>query len=716
MNPSLRQWLAGGLAHHQQGHFADAERSYRAVLERAPANADALHLFGVLALQTGNPRSAVERILRAIAIEPNRADYHSHLGEAYRLLGDAERAAAACRSALAIDPANVHAMNNLGVALLDQGRPEEAREVLREVVLREPGFAMAHNGLGNALRSLGDREGAVAAFRRAVAADPGCAEAHANLGQLLLEKGDRRAALEHCRHAVALQPSRPQALNNLGNALRETGELEEAKRCYEQALHLDSGSAVTLANTAQALQEEGRLGDALLWYERALEADPSSARTFANLGTCLAEMERPVDARRAYETALAHDPASVEGHVGLANLWREEGAHDRALAHYRRALAAAPNRAAAHAGLALLHAELGRFTEAEALLREAIRIEPDNGEHHAELAMLLHARLPDADLDAMRRLVDGARQRPARLEALHFALAQALDTRGHYAEAAAHAGAGNSLQRERLALGNRGYDPAEHRAFVDETIATFTPDFFHRSRGWSIDTELPVFVVGLPRSGTTLVEQILASHPRVHGAGELPLVRKTFDSFARRSPEPAAARAAATRHLERLRRLAPTADRIVDKMPDNYLYVGLLHALFPKARIILCQRDLGDVALSAWMTNFRSIRWAASEEHILSRICEYRRIVEHWRRVLPDGMLEIRYEEVVTDLEFTARRLVAELGLEWSSACLEFHKSPRPVRTASIVQVRQPLYRTAVGRARRYAPFVARLLGPLRGD
>ena len=255
-------------------------------------------------------------------------------------------------------------------------------------------------------------------------------------------------------------------------------------------------------------------------------------------------------------------------------------------------------------------------------------------------------------------------------------------------------------------------------------IGVCTPDFFERVRGFGLESELPVFVVGLPRSGTTLIEQILASHCQVFGAGEIKLARDTMAALGGqgadfieglRRLDRQTARRLASRHLERLRALNRAALRIVDKMPENYLYLGLLASLFPRAKLIHCRRDLRDVAVSCWMTHFREIRWANDQQHIASRFHEYQRMMEHWRKVLPVPLLEVDYEETVADLEGVARKLVAWCGLAWEPACLEFHQAKRPVRTASAVQVRQPVFRTSVGRWKHYeqalGPLFARLGG-----
>ncbi len=249
-----------------------------------------------------------------------------------------------------------------------------------------------------------------------------------------------------------------------------------------------------------------------------------------------------------------------------------------------------------------------------------------------------------------------------------------------------------------------------------------TPDFFERVRAFGLDSDLPVFIVGLPRSGTTLVEQILASHSRVFGAGEIKLAGDAITALGGqgaglieglRQLDCQTARRLASEHLEALRALNHAALRIVDKMRENYLYLGALASLFPRAKLIHCRRDLRDVAVSCWMTHFREVPWANDQQHIASRFHEYQRIMEHWRKVLPVPLLEVDYEETVADLEPVARKLVAWCGLAWEPACLEFHRAKRPVRTASAVQVRQPVFRTSVGRWKHYEQALVSLFARL---
>jgi hypothetical protein len=257
-------------------------------------------------------------------------------------------------------------------------------------------------------------------------------------------------------------------------------------------------------------------------------------------------------------------------------------------------------------------------------------------------------------------------------------------------------------------------------------LRVFGAAFFARTAGLGLDTRRPIFIVGLPRSGTTLLEQVLASHSRIYGAGELRLGRQLFEAIPQvmgSTAHPmecaplldtASIRRLAEEYLERLRGIAGDGpERVTDKMPDNYMYLGFLATLFPRAVFVHCRRDLRDVAVSCWMTDFRSMLWTCDAAHIASRFQQYGRLMNHWRAVLPVTFHEVDYEEAVSDLEGVARRLVAACGLVWEPACLEFHRTERPIRTASVTQVRQPVYTHSVGRWRNYEAALGDLFATL---
>jgi tetratricopeptide (TPR) repeat protein len=717
--------LHQAVRHHQQGRLGEAARLYQALLAAQPGHPEALHLLGVVAHQLGDHARAVELILRAIAGNPGNATYRANLAEAYRALGRLDQAVASCRAALRLRPHYPEAANNLGLALLGQGKTDAALAQFGEALRLKPDFALACNNLGNALRLRGDLDGAVEHFRRAVALGPSLAEAHSNLGQLLLERHRPHEALTHLEAAVRLRPDLAEVHNNLGNALRELGRLAEARQSYGEALRLRPGLAMTCNNMAQALQEESSLVEALAWYEMALQLDPRSARFHCNLAGLLAQQEKYDEATGRYRIALSHDPTYADAHCGLGGVRHEQGHLEEAQAHYREALRLSPDLPAAHAALGRAREELGDLAEAESCWRTALRHDPRQAGAHAQLATLLRDKLPDEDLAALRNLLADVDLSDMRRSALQFGLAHVHDARGAYAEAAELLRQANALALAVARKRGQGYDPAEHSRFVAGMMATCDPAFFERARGLGLESERPVFIVGLPRSGTTLTEQILASHSQVFGAGELRLGRDDFEALATEPDaplealarlDPPTARRVGEQHLAQLHELNADRPRLVDKMPDNYLYLGLLAALFPKAKFIHCRRDLRDVAVSCWMTNFRQIRWSNDPEHIAARFEEHGRIMEHWRRVLPVPVLEVDYEETVAGLEGVARRLVAWCGLNWEPACLRFHEGKRPVRTASVSQVRQPIYQRSVARWKHYERALGPLLAKLSGE
>jgi tetratricopeptide (TPR) repeat protein len=721
----VQDLLTTAIEMHRLGQLGPAAQLYERVLSQQKENAEALHLLGVIRHQQGDHARAVELIGRAVALRPNAFLFHTNLAEVYRAMGDFERAAGCCRTALRLRPDYPEALCNLGAALVGLGRQAEAIEQLRRALELKPNFATAHNNLGTALREEGQPDEALAHFRRAVELDPVYAPAQSNLGQLLLDRGQAQEALPHCQEAVRLQPKTAAMHHNLGNALRVLEQFVEARAAYLEALRLDPNLALSHAHLGLILQREGQFGEALPWLKQAVELEPGNVVFWGYLGDLYDEMEEPAEAIPCWERVLALAPERAAAHVALGWALQDEGRLAEAGEHYRTAAELQPDLATAQLHLGGLHEELGEMTEAEVRFRAALRLQPAFALPHARLATLLRSKLPDDDLAALQQRLADEQLAPGPRARLLFAVAHALDARGDFAQAAQCLRQANALTLE-LARGRHEYSPVDHEQFVDHLLRLFDGGLFARLAGAGSDSRRPVFVFGLPRSGTTLVEQVLASHSQVHGAGELRLARKTFEALPAvlgRSDPPrdcvahldtAAVGRLAEQHLEGLQAIdGGRAERIVDKMPDNYMYLGLLAVIFPRAVFIHCRRDLRDVAVSCWMTDFRSIRWANDPEHLASRFVQYRRIMDHWQAVLPVPVREAVYEELVSDLEPAARRLVAACGLEWEPACLEFHRTQRPIRTASVVQVRQPVYQQSVARWKNYQSALADLFARL---
>jgi tetratricopeptide (TPR) repeat protein len=538
----------------------------------------------------------------------------------------------------------------------------------------------------------------------------------------LREQGKLGEAVPLLRRAVQLRPDFAVAHVNLGSALKDQGKLDEAVACYRRALQLKPHVAEAHNNLGVALRDQGKIDEALACYRRALELKPDYAEAHNNLGNALRDQGKLDEALARYRRALELKPEYAEPHSNLGNLLKDQRKLDEALACYRRALELKPDFAEAHGNLGSTLEEIGDLQGAEGSFRAALRHNARFAFAHYKLAELLGGKLPQEDLAAQRRLLEEGDLPDVQRLLLHFGLALVLDARGEYAEAAEHLDRGNALQSSEWRKCGQEYDPKAYELLITRMIAACTAEFFQRVRGFGLQSELPVFVVGLPRSGTTLIEQILASHSPVFGAGEIRLASDSMAALGgqdadlieglRRLDRPTAQRLA-SQQLEKLCEFSRDALRIVDKTPENYFFLGLLASLFPRAKVIHCRRDLRDVAVSCWMTHFHDVRWANDREHIISRFHQHQRMMEHWRKVLPVPLLEVDYEQTVADLEGVARKLVAWCGLAWEPACLEFHLAKRPVRTASAVQVRRPVFRTSLGRWKHYEPSLASLFARL---
>ena len=630
--------------------------------------------------------------------------------------GRPEEAEPLYRRVLAIDPRHVDSLHLLGVIAAQSGRPAEAAELIGKAVALSPDFALAHFNHGNALRALGRDEAAAAAFRRAARFDPRHAASRNNLGAALRALGRCEAAVVAYREAIDLRPDYPEAHYNLGVALSELGRREQALAAYRRAAELKPDHADAFLNLGITLQALERGGEAIGAYQRAIAIAPGQAEAHIALGALLHDLGRGEAAIDAYRRALELKPANAGVHVRLGVTLQALGRHEAAIDAYRAALALREDNAEAHVSLAVAQQELGRSAEAAASIDRSLAIDPACARAWFVRSDLKTFAQSDPDIAAMETLLASADARRLgaddRLD-FEFALGKAWMDVGEPDRAFARLDAGNRRMRASL-----GYDVASDVARFETIARAFPPELMRRLAGEGEPSDRPIFVVGMPRSGTTLVEQILASHPEVHGAGELNLLNEVAGS-ALPAPSPGLSRrtlaAWGTTYATRVAALAPGKRRVVDKMPSNFQFAGLIGLMLPNARIIHCRRDPIDTCLSCYSKKFAGRQDFAYDLGELGRYYRaYAALMDHWRGLLPsDRLLEVAYEDLVDDLPAQARRLIGFLGLDWDDACLDFHRTSRAVRTASVNQVRQPIYRTSVARWRPYAAHLGPLLAAL---
>jgi tetratricopeptide (TPR) repeat protein len=583
--------------------------------------------------------------------------------------------------------ASVHC--NRGVALVSVGRFADAEAAYASAIAIKPELPEAYNNLGELLRNLGRYDEAAQALARAVALNPHYAEAFGNLGNTLKDQGRPRDAETVYRAAVALAPHTAQAHNNLGAILFDLERLDEAEQALRHALTLAPDLSEAHLNLGNVLKELGRFGEAEIACRRASELNPQTAEAHCSLGNVLVKLDRFEEAEAAYRCALALEPGLAEAHHNL--------------------------------GVTLKF--LGRLAEAREAVDRAIALAPRKAVHFLSLGELKSFADDDPAIAAMEDLlVDTARLPVKEQINLHFALAKAYDDVGRRDDGFRQLLAGNTLKRR-----NAAYDEAAALTEIARTAEVFSPELIRKFPGGE-PSAVPIFVIGMPRSGSTLIEQILSSHPQVSGVGELPLLADAAAEIGKSRgsslPDVMAdlsgdeLRQFGARYVAEITAFAPDAARIVNKTLSNFIHAGLIHLALPRARIIHAVRDPVATCMSCFSKLFAAGQFYCYDLAELGRYYRhYRALMEHWHRVLPPGrILDMRYEDVVADLEGQARRMIAYCGLDWDERCLAFHETERPVLTASAVQVRQPLYRAALDRGRDYHDHLAPLLAELSGD
>ena len=648
----------------------------------------------------------------------------SALSEAVALInaGQIDKAEAICRSGIVRNPDDVNMVALLGATLLKSRQIPEAEKYLRQAIQLAPSFAKPHEDLGHLLLNKGQPEEAASILEKATRLDPDLDHAFFNLGKALSMLGKGKEADEAFEKSFELNPER----KNLALAAehQNAGRLKEAEHLYREVLRNNPTHVDALRLLGTISMQNGRIYEAERLFRRAVSNAPDFVLAQLDLGRALKEQNRLEEAIDRFRQVIALEPNNVPAHYLLASTLTLAALTYESVEAYQRVLELRPNHAGAMLGLGHVLKTVGRQTEAIEAYRNCIRHRPQNGETWWSMANLKTYRLSDEDIHQMESMVcdgddpDQEITEQSRINIL-FALAKAFEDRGNYDRAWAYYEEGNSRQR---VLEN--YDPVRTETMNDEIVEVFNQEFLFANTGLGHPSAEPVFVVGLPRSGSTLIEQILASHSRVEGTSELPYASLVAASLNRNRADgvnyPHAVHELGEEHFKRLggdylefAQIHRTEGKpvFIDKMPNNFPTVGFLHLILPNAKIVDARRYPLDSCLSCYRQLFaRGQNFTYDLTDIGEYFLQYQRMMDHWHEVLPGRCLTVQYEEVVTDFENQVRRLLEYCELPFEDACINFHETERPVRTASSEQVRQPVYSKSVNFWRNHEAYLEELI------
>lgn len=637
------------LQYYESGNFAQAERTCDEILRTDARHARGLQLLGIIHGQRGDHAIAAEYFEKAIAADPNVADFYRNSGHALRSLGRLDEAVARYRAALRLKPDSAESKLGLANALTEQDELDSAIEAYEALLRDHPTSAGAHYGLATALQRQERIDDAVGHYEEALRLQPNFPEALNNLAGLIAGQVNHQAAAQRLRQLIRLHPDFAPGHCNLGLVLTELGEFDRAIAALERAVALNPHAVDAYRGLANACIRSGRLEEAATHFERL--SDIESDSTYRSLGEA-AILERKGKIQEAHDLLAPLVEAGNEGEDFLVLL-------------------------------AVVENQLGRVAEAA---------------------------------ERLEAVYDTSSRNRVRIS---FELGHIYDKLGDYDSAMEWFQRGNELKAG-------PFDETALENLVASRIEVFASQRIGHFPRAETDSRLPVFIVGMPRSGTSLVEQILSNHPEVYGAGELMDVihmrQRLPKELGTDDPYPlcmdamslGALNAISKRHLQRLSELGGTAARVTDKMPFNFFELGFISLLFPSATVIHCVRNPVDTCLSCYFQNFpASSTWSFDLRTIGQFYNQYQRMMRHWADDVRLPILDVQYEDLVRDPEIHVRRILDHVGLQWNDRCLRFHESDRVVSTASYKQVRQPIYTRSVARWRNYRKFLSPLLDEL---
>ena len=729
MELTTEQALQQGVVAHKEGKLEEAERLYRAILQSQPLHPDANHNLGVMAVSVNKLDVALPLLKTALEanskIEQFWLSYvdalikEKQFDNAKLVIEQAETQGVAEEKLNILEAhlAQTVQVNEPKLAVRNKSLPfSQKRKKLSEQKKRKKKATKqnlkANNPSQQQLSSLlefyhngrfDDAEKLAVSITNEFPKHQFCWKV---LAAILGATGRKSEAVDANQTAVALSPQDAEAHYNLGITLKELGRLDEAEASYAQAIALKPDYAEFHSSLGITLKELGRVDEALASYTQAIALKPNYAKAHYNLGNMLKELGRLVEAEASYAQAIALKPDYAEFHNNLGNALKELGRLDEALTSYTQAIELKPDYAEFHKNLGNTLKELGRLDEAVASFEQAIALKPDYAEAHRNLTTMKNFDAKDEQYSKMLELYLNEDISEEQRCHINFGLAKACEDLGNYEQAYTHYGEGNVLRKKLL-----NYDIHQDVELFEQIKSSYPKIEKNSLEPNKLSKNLvPIFIVGMPRSGTSLVEQIISSHSQVTGAGELSFAAQFGGAIVAGNAEVNNASLLDFRHnyLNKLQAVSNGKLVVTDKMPQNFRFVGLLAAALPEARIVHVKRNPAAVCWANYKQYFKAkgIGYCYAIDDVISYHKLYENLMEFWANTLSKRMYNLDYEKLTVNQESETRKLIEYLGLDWDENCLSPQNNMRSVSTASNVQVRKKVYRGSSEQWRKYQPFL----------
>jgi len=652
--------LREAITHQQSGRILEAEKLYSQILDAEPNNSTALHFLGLIYSQRGQLDDAINLIQRAISYDKRNPHIYSNLAITLNTANRFEEAEIASRKAIELDQKLEGIFNSLGIALEGQSKIENALKVYQRGITLQPSDLKLYNNLGNLYARSGKFSEAIENYQTLLKLDGNYDEAHAGLAKVYGETGNHKMAIYENDQALKINPNNLGCINHLGLLAGKQNDYPLAIEYFSKVLSIYPKHEEALFNLASTYGSSGDLENSLKRFEDYAQVYGQTPRYLNGVGMTKLNFGFLDDAVEYFNAAIEKDPLYIEAYYNLD-------------------------------------------------------ASPQNN-------------FNDQQIENIQKILSTGNLSEEHLNKLNFIMGNINRKKGNVDSAFEYFETGNNYKQKELLKRNSQFDLEHHLNYIEKLKSYFSTEFFEQRKNAGLITKLPVFIVGMPRSGTTLVQQISATHSKIFGAGELTGISDLIDDL-RSEKDPAIeypefvdnlndekVSKIAQNHLRILIEKDKNAERVIDKMPFNFLHLGFISLLFPQAKIIHCQRNLLDTGISCYFQNFAGDHpWSTDLASVGRYIKSYIDVMEHWERVLPTPILNLSYEELVQKQEVQSKKIIEFLDLDWDENCLNYFNETNLVTTASSWQVREPVYSSSINRWREYEKHLEPLLSELNG-